>query len=208
MEILGNVDWIAVATFLLAIATFILMWQTTYYRRKDLKNSKIDEAKQALHISDAWNSEAIQCTEEYKKDLTKLIELKERMTLISSTAQQEKLDAEKRIEIATKIFQTDSNRAEIINDKSYEVKRQLSGIEPVINSLKDQELVLLLEEFNEIYSQTSVEVKAMDNIDKTNMSQLDKLKILLQRNETVLKYVRRRKEIIDKMVPRLESLKK
>lgn len=205
---LKNIDWVAAATFLLALATFLLAWQTTFYRRKDLRNRKIDEVRLALRMADAWNSEATSATEEYSKDINKLIELKEKALLIPPTQTQDRVDSDKKIDIAAQNFRMAASMAEKVNDRLLDLKTQLSGIEPIVESLKDEELKKSLEEFNNSFKTAVAETKAMDDIDKTNMSQLDTLKILQRRDDAALKYFGQRKGQIAKMLPHLEDLRK
>jgi hypothetical protein len=203
-----NVDWVALATFLLAVATFFLAWQTTFYRRKDLRNRKIDEVRLALRMADAWNSEATSATEVSIKDIQKLIELKERAALIPSSQQQDKLDSDKQIEGAKQNFRMAANISEKVNEKLFELKTQLSGIDTIVVSLKDRELKDALKEFNDSFDTAAAEIKALDDIDKTSMSQIDNLKILKHRDEAALKYFKQRSAQAIEMLSRCEALRK
>ena len=116
-------------------------------------------------------------------------------------------DLESKIQIAQATFLASADMAQKINDRLFDLKVELSGIESVADSLKDAKLTEQVATFNGLHDQASSESKTIDKIDQTNMSQLDSLKILLQRNEIVMRYAKKRKELIEKVLPYLELMK-
>jgi len=201
-------DAVAIGTLLLAAATFFLALQNTIYRRRDLLNSKIDEVKRAECSSDAWTSEAIELAEQSKTLLSRLVEIKGKNQILSTATPQEKLEASAREDKAAKEYNASVDSCTKHDDKLFEVLTQLSGTDPLIDSIGDHELIELNTEFNRLYEVTSAKTKTSDAIDLTSMPELERLKVYLQGVDMRIDYYKERKKLSVKMVSRLVLLKR
>lgn len=192
-----DIDWVAIGTMLLAIATFVVVFQTANHRRRDIKNNRIDAIRHAACATDAWTLGMANIYRDIIWYLNCLIGI-EKGTVTSGEW-----------DTIAQYYQQSIRALDKMNEKLFEINTVESGIEPMIQSIGDEVLVSINDKFNDLDEDETGEPRLISGqICPNNRPGLALLESELNFHKDRLDYYQKRKKIFEEMHSRLIALQK